>query len=58
MILEKKIFGVQISKSKISRIERIIGCKHPIIASGLLASGALIAHPIEKSSGNIILLWE
>jgi hypothetical protein len=29
-------------------------CKHPIIASGLLPSGAFVVHPIEKSWGNII----
>jgi hypothetical protein len=35
--------------------EPIIGCNHPIIASGPTPSAALAAHPIEKSQGENIL---
>jgi hypothetical protein len=44
--VEKKNY--EIYKQKKSSYEPIIGCKHPIIASGLLPPGALNAHPIIK----------
>jgi hypothetical protein len=45
----RKIYGVQKGQKlcKEDIFEPIKGCKYPFIASGLLPSGALVAHPMK-----------